>query len=208
MSTIYTVNNKVLKNSANDKWLIKKYVDPLNPFGLPDNNIRVKFKSGYTPTQGDTQTLVDSTNNIWDIYKQSNEWNDLFKNNTNILEILGANTTNVTSMTRMFAACSALSNVQLFDTSNVTNIEGMFDMYGVNSALTSIPLFNTSRVYNMNAAFYNCKSVQSGALALYQQASSQTNPPGHHINTFYDCGKNTTTGAAELAQIPYDWKNS
>lgn len=24
MSTIYTVNNKVLKNSANDKWLIKK----------------------------------------------------------------------------------------------------------------------------------------------------------------------------------------
>lgn len=28
MSTIYTLNGKVLKNSANDKWLTKKEVDP------------------------------------------------------------------------------------------------------------------------------------------------------------------------------------
>ena len=51
----------------------------------------------------------------------------------------------------------------------------------------------------------SCLNVQSGALALYQQASSQTNPPSSHNNTFYNCGKFTTTGAAELAQIPSDW---
>ena len=42
MSTIYTFNNKVLKNSVNDKWLIKKEVPPtpsyIEPDGVPDPN--------------------------------------------------------------------------------------------------------------------------------------------------------------------------
>jgi len=58
----------------------------------------------------------------------------------------------------------------------------------------------------MTAMFVRCYAVESGALALYQQASTQTNPPSSHSNTFRDCGSNTTTGAAELAQIPSDWK--
>jgi hypothetical protein len=41
---------------------------------------------------------------------------------------------------------------------------------------------------------------------LYQQASTQTNPPTNHDATFRSCGRDTTTGAAELAQIPSDWK--
>ena len=58
----------------------------------------------------------------------------------------------------------------------------------------------------MYYTFYNCYSVQSGALALYQQASTQATPPTDHRNTFTDCGINTQTGSAELAQIPNDWK--
>ena len=54
--------------------------------------------------------------------------------------------------------------------------------------------------------FANCTKVQSGALALYQQASTQANPPPEHARTFRNCGSDTPTGAAELAQIPYDWK--
>ena len=42
--------------------------------------------------------------------------------------------------------------------------------------------------------------------ALYNQLSTQTTPPSSHSQTFYDCGSNTTTGSAELAQIPSDWK--
>lgn len=202
MSTIYTFNNKVLKDSANDKWLIKK-VDPLNPLGLPSNTIRCKFSSGYTPNMGDTQILVDSTNNIWDIYKQSNNWGSLFNYNAALLEILGANTTNVTAMNTMFQNCTYLTTVSLFDTSNVTNMGGMFQNC---TYLTIIPLFNTSNVVSMQSTFYNCIRVQSGALALYQQASSQTNPPSYHSQTFYNCGSNTQTGQAELAQIPSDWK--
>ena len=112
-------------------------------------------------------------------------------------------TSNVTVMIYMFGYCNSLTSVPLFDTSSVTNMEAMFDTC---SSLTSVPLFNTSSVVSMHDMFLNCKKVQSGALALYLQASTQANPPSGHVKTFRNCGSNTTTGAAELAQIPDDWK--
>ena len=39
-----------------------------------------------------------------------------------------------------------------------------------------------------------------------EQASTQAIPPTNHAVAFWHCGKNTVTGAAELAQIPNDWK--
>ena len=153
-------------------------VDPYNPLGLPANTIRVKFSSGYTPTIYTSQTLVDSTNNVWDIYIQSNNWGQKFSWTTELLEVLGANTTNVTTMANLFRNCTSLTSVPLFDTSNVAYMSNMLN---------------------------GCINVESGALALYQQASSQANPPSHS-QTFTNCGSNTQTGAAELAQIPSDWK--
>ena len=201
---ILTNDNKfALWNNKALQFVVSEPVDPLNPLGLPANTIRVKFSSGYTPTMGDTQTLVDSTTNVWDIYKQSNDWGDLFNDNNNLLEVLGANTTNVTRMVRLFNSCDLLTSVSLFDTSNITSMSSMFyQCYN----LTSIPLFDTSKVTSMNSTFYNCYYVQSGALALYQQASTQTTPPSSHISTFSGCGQNSSTGRAELAQIPSDWK--
>jgi len=58
----------------------------------------------------------------------------------------------------------------------------------------------------MSYMFSGCYKVESGALALYQQASSQATPPSTHNSAFYKCGRDTVTGAAELAQIPSDWK--
>jgi hypothetical protein len=57
----------------------------------------------------------------------------------------------------------------------------------------------------MYRTFYQCNHVESGALALYQQASTQTTPPSNHDGTFKNCGQDTTTGAAELAMIPTGW---
>lgn len=194
---------------------------------IPPNTIRVKFSSGYTPTMGDTQTIVDSVENIWDIYKQNNNWYRLFKNNNNLLEVLGSNTIGITSMSEVFSNCSSLNSVQNFNTLDITDIDGMFsyctslttvslfntskviymtDVFRGCSSLTTVPLFDTSSVYNMSYMFYECLNVESGALALYRQASTQTTPPSVHSLTFYQCGKNTQTGAAELAQIPTNWK--
>ena len=113
------------------------------------------------------------------------------------------NTSSVEVMLNMFYDCSSLTSVPLFNTSSVFNMNSMF--HGC-SSLTSVPLFNTSSVVSMNDMFVNCTKVQSGALALYQQASTQANPPPKHTHTFQNCGSDTTTGAAELAQIPEDWK--
>ena len=250
---MFYINNKIIQFKNH---VIKSVTNNVNPLNLPSNTIRVKFASGYTPTMGDTQTLVDSTNNVWDIYKQSNDWSGLFNINGNspfheLLVVLGANTSNVTNMNGLFRYCKSLTSLSLFDTSNVTNMGRMFAfcsrltsiplydtakvmyigsmLHGCSSlttvplfntsnvtamnhmlfgcySLTTVPLFNTSNVTTMNSMLYGCKNVQSGALALYQQASTQANPPTDHSQTFYMCGSNTQTGKAELAQIPDDWK--
>ena len=144
---------------------------------LPAHTIRCKFRTGFTPSMGDTQTLVDADENIWDIYKSSTDWNSLFANR-DLVSVIAANTTGVTNMYYMFHTCREL---------------------------TAVPLFDTSSVTDMDLMFFGCTNVQSGALALYQQASSQTNPPIYHDYTFTNCGRDTVTGAAELAQIPTAW---
>lgn len=203
MSIVYTLNGKVLKNAANDKWLTKK-VDPYNPLGLPPNTVRVRTSDGNAPQGGnyDTVTLVSGTNNVYDVYKSGTNFNSLLSTTMNVVEVLGANTTGIIYMSEMFAGCTSLTSVPLFDTSSVTDMSYMFQHC---TSLTSIPLFNTSNVTDMSNMFKYCSNVQSGALALYQQASSQTTPPARHSGTFTNCGSNTVTGAAELAQIPSSW---
>ena len=206
--------------------------DPYNPLNLPPNTVRVRTNDGNAPikdsqTSYETATLVPGTADVYDVYKSGTDFSNFLRLSTNVVEVLGANTTGITNMNRMFHSCTSLTTVPLFDTSNVTNMRYMFGgcsalttvplfdtsnvtemrgMFAACSSLTTVPLFNTSNVTNMESAFNNCRNVQSGALALYQQASTQTNPPTEHELTFYNCGSNTTTGAAELAQIPSDWK--
>lgn len=252
--------------------------DQYNPLNLPPNTIRVKYKSGVTPTVGDTQTLVDASNNIWDIEKSSYKWDSLFSSQSDLLEVLGGNTKNVTCMDWMFYNCSSLTRVELFSMENVkfdqahqnfamfqectslttlpnfyapkltilgqcfykctslrtvphwntSHITSMYNMFSYCTALETVPLFDMSNVTNCNYMFNNCTSleeiplfdmrsasvinsmfagcvnVRTGALDLYNQLKND--PPSNYADTFYNCGINTETGAAELAQIPEDWK--
>ena len=127
----------------------------------------------------------------------------LFNNCNSLVSVPLLDTSKTTYLAYMFQNCSSLSSLPLFDFSNVTNMNWMFkNCY----SLTSIPLFDTSKVTNMYQTFEGCYNVQSGALALYQQASTQSVPPTNHSRAFRSCGSNTQTGSAELAQIPSDWK--
>jgi len=72
-------------------------------------------------------------------------------------------------------------------------------------SLIEIPLFDTSRVESMLQTFNDCYKVQHGALSLYQQASSQQNPPNNHQLCFESCGADTETGRDELYEIPSSW---
>ena len=204
-------------------------VPPVPPVpSLPPYTIRLKYKQGTTPKfwRG-TGVIVDETNNIWDLTYENSNWYNLLTKNSDLLEVIDGNTSNVTNMENMFDECTSLTSVSLLDTSNVTNMSDMFlycysltnvslfdtskvtnmnSMFNNCTSLTTVPLFDTSKVTIIARMFYNCTNVQSGALELYKQASTQTNPPTRHAGTFTNCGSNTETGAAELAQIPDDWK--
>lgn len=177
--------------------------EPSGP--LPAYTLRLRFTEGTTPSRSKgTLTQVSSSPNVWDWTYNNADWSDAWHYYSPLLEVLDAgDTSGVTNMYELFAACSNLTSVPLFDTSNVTNMSYMLTNC---KALTSVPLFNTSKVTNMSYMCQNCYKVKSGALALYQQASTQTNPPSNHSYTFRYCGRDTTTGAAELEQIPDDWK--
>ena len=235
--------------------------DPYNPLNLPPNTVRVRTNDGLVPYKSsdvnaalaryDTATLVEGTSDVYDVYKHGNDFYSFLNSSYNVIEVLGANTRGVTKMCNMFAGCSSLMSVSLFDTSSVQDMMNMFadcssltsvplfntssviympgmfegcssltavplfntssvslmnSMFEGCSSLTSVPLFNTSSVTTTGGMFANCTKVQSGALALYRQVSTQANPPSGHARTFRNCGSDTPTGAAELAQIPYDWK--
>jgi len=205
--------------------------DPYNPLNLPPNTVRVRTRNGNPPNKGtttsyDTATLVPGTTDVYDVYKSGTSFRSMLVDASNVIEVLGANTNGITNMDYMFYYCDRLASVSLFDTSSVTSMERMFlncrslisvplfdtsnvtttyYMFGACSSLTSVPLFNTSKVTEMSYMFNECYKVESGALALYQQASTQTTPPTSHSNTFRYCGRDTTQGAAELAQIPTSW---
>lgn len=220
---IIKYNNKVV--TLNNKWI--GYSGEPGP-SLPPYTLRLKYKDDVTPTfSKGTATQISTSPNIWDLTYNNTNWGALLAYHKDLLEVIGANTTGVTNMSFLLYTCLNLYKVSLFDTSSVTNTERMFmfchslttiplfdtskvikavQMFMLCYKLISIPLFNTSRMTDMKDMFNTCLNVESGALALYQQVSSQANPPSNHDRAFYDCGLDTETGAAELAQIPNDWK--
>lgn len=102
---------------------------------------------------------------------------------------------------QMFAS-TALEHAPALNTSHVSDFSGMF----VDCAhLREVPLYDTSSATDVSHMFYNCTNVESGALAMYNQLA-QLSPAPLYTKCFGDCGSGTTTGAAELAQIPSDWK--
>lgn len=121
---------------------------------------------------------------------------------TDIVHASVFDTSGVTIFQGLFSSCTKLVDTPLFDTSSGTNFSSMY--YSCKKIKT-VPLYNTAKATTVMAMFTSCWAVQSGALALYQQMSTQANPPSDHRQCFTDCGYSTTTGAAELAQIPASW---
>lgn len=177
------------------------------------------------------KTEFSFAGNVWDWTRSNNSFSNVFKDafsdpNNHVYIIATGDMSTITSTGYMFANCSSLTSVPLFDmvanmdtgamfynctsltsvplfdTSNVTNMNSMLRNC---TSLTNVPLFDTSNVTNMGYMLSNCTKVEGGALALYQQASGQVNPPTVYTNCFQYCGRDTVTGAAELAQIPSAW---
>ena len=120
--------------------------------------------------------MADTTKKIWTrldgttLYVYSNYTIDLpadssfffaERSTLKTLDLTNFNTSNVTTMEKMFLRCTALKSINLsnFDTSNVTN---MFGIFGACSALTELDLssFNTAKVETLKYMFYQCEALE------------------------------------------------
>lgn len=150
------VGNKVLKCSG------KVVTNDLNPLKLPPFTIRCKFSSSETPAPTysgvtwDSVAKVDSDGYIWDITKNNSEWLNLLRGQTTLVEVLGANSTGVTSMQALFRECANLISVSLFDTSAVTMTASMFNKCRL---LHKVPLYDLHNVSNVNNMFVYCECL-------------------------------------------------
>ena len=95
-----------------------------------------------------------------------------YLDNVSSLDLSGLDTSNMTSMSRMFYNSKSLTNIDLsgFDTSKVVTMSYMFD--GCNN-LKNLDLsnFNTSQVINMYAMFMNCSNLKELDLSSFDTSN-------------------------------------
>ena len=116
-----------------------------------------------------------------------------FKGLETIKDLKYLNTVNVTDMSHMFWACSALTSLDLsnFNTTHVTNMREMF--YGCKK-LTSLDLSNfiTTNVTNMGGMFSSCSALTSLDLSNFY-----TKEVWYMDNMFNGCSALTTIYASD-----------
>jgi hypothetical protein len=95
-------------------------------------------------------------------------------------------------------------NLDITDSDNVI-CESMDRMFSNCTGLTYITPLHCSNVQNVGGIFQGCTEVTEGALAQYTWFNTYGVNINNHSGTFTNCGSNTQTGTAELAQIPVGW---
>lgn len=113
-------------------------------------------------------------------------------------------TSSCTSFWSTFDRCAYISKYPKFDHSKATSIRAM---YAYNSSLCYLPDCSdvTSSLNACQYAFQNTYSTMKGITNAYNYLSAAN--PTNYAGTFQNCGRDTPTGSAELANIPSDWKS-
>lgn len=78
-------------------------------------------------------------------------------------------------------------------------------MFNDCTGLTYITPLRCLNVQNVGGMFQGCTEVTAGAYGQYMWFLNNGVNITNHSSTFSNCGSNTVTGAAELAQIPVGW---
>ena len=134
--------------------------------------------------------------------------NRMFDGCTGITSVPNYSLSKNEDASNMFRGCTALTTFPALYIGRATTAASMFSRC---TALTAVPALDvgasssTKYLQDVVDMFDGCRAVTSGALDLYTALSGLSSVSTHY-RCFKDCGRDTTTGAAELAQIPSDWK--
>ena len=114
-------------------------------------------------------------------------------------------TSSATNMWQMFCECYSLKRCPNINTHNVQNFDSMFWMC---RNLEVVPQLDMTSATNVYAMFIYCYKAASGQLAMYNRMAEKSvlSPLSQHRYCFTSCGRDSTTGSAELAQIPEGWR--
>lgn len=160
-----------------------------NPLNLPPYTIRLRIDPHNFWESDVKGTVTHVTSDVIDVTRTDPDWTDMLytgANGSGILEVLGANTTGVTSMKELFHNCRKLTSIPIFDTSSVTdtshmfllcdgiasfpnydthNATAMYGMFAFCKAMTYAPDLDTSNATNTDSMFNRCESLK--AVPLY-----------------------------------------
>ena len=143
---------------------------------------------GYTPEENHATNEIYA-NALKYSQKIYDEWDpnttsavSKFLNDKKLIYAPAINTSNVTSMSRIFDGCSSLTSVPLLDTTNVMQMGSMFDGC---SSLTSVPQFDTRNATSMQYMFQGCSSLTNVPLFNTINVTDM-------IYMFYGCSSLTT----------------
>jgi hypothetical protein len=103
---------------------------------------------------------------------------------------------------QFFDGCAQLENVGTIYAPNVRQISYMFRGC---AGLKAIPSISCDSAITTTSMFSGCRNVESGILDFYNYLSTKETTVTTYSGTFNNCGINTVTGSAELAQIPSSW---
>ena len=123
---------------------------------------------------GSTWTQVSSNPNLWTYHRESNDWSLEFDDSNGVflgrVRLLGANTTGITDMRRMFDG-DKMDSIVLFDTSAVTDLRSTFEGTGTMEPVHQYPLenpymywspnFDLSEAVRLDNMFYACDLVET-----------------------------------------------
>lgn len=169
--------------------------------------------------------------NCYSLYKvcdmntsKCTDFSYIFSGCDELVSVGTINTSKATITDWMFSGCDKLIEVGSINLSQIESMGGMFQGCSKLSAIPNITLpaytyANSGRIEDCHQLFDGCYNISSGALDLYNRLTHTYYLSGQtcclvilrdnmaHKYCFRNCGRDTTTGAAELAQIPSDWKN-
>lgn len=103
---------------------------------------------------------------------------------------------------QMFDGCTSLEYVPNY---NMGPCQVASYMFRNCSSLKKVPLLVCADLINVTSMFSGCRNVEEGALDFYNYLANKSTAVTSYTGCFTNCGADTVTGAAELAQIPSSW---
>ena len=171
------------------------FVETLPPYSMrfkfsdPNYNPLVAYPIGpdVAPSSeywkaGCSWTQISSEPNVWEYHREPTHYETGFDGEAswmgeffakfgdyehNSVEVLGGNTSGITSLENLFSYDDAITKVALFDTSSCINFQQMFyggydrDTDTYTSRLVEVPNFDFSSAYDVAQMFENCVMLES-----------------------------------------------